>query len=230
MPTLKYTVRGFVSGDTAASLTTPPTLSTTAAASSHVAGNPYSISASGAVDPDYSISYVSGTLTVTPAALTITANKATKVYGAVVPTLTYTVKGLVNGDTIKDLSKTPTLTTKATKSSGVGPYAIVIFGGTDTNYTIKYVNGLLTVTPAPLTITAVDKTKVVGSANPPLTHTVKGLVNGDTTKKLTKAPALTTKATKSSKVGSYPILVSGAVDPNYTIKYVNGTLTVTPRR
>jgi len=48
---------GFVNGDTAANLTTSPTLSTTATASSHVAGNPYSISASGAVDPDYSISY-----------------------------------------------------------------------------------------------------------------------------------------------------------------------------
>ena len=226
LPALTAGYSGFVNGDTAASLTTQPTLSTTATASSHVTGNPYSISASGAVDPDYSISYVSGTLTVTPAPLTITANNATKVYGAVVPTLTYTVKGFVNGDTTKNLTKAPTLTTKATKSSGVGSYAIVISSGTDPNYTIKYVPGNLTVTTAPLTITADNKTKVVGSANPTLTYTVEGFANGDTSKSLTKPPTLTTTATMSSKAGSYPITVSGAVDPNYTIKYVNGKLTV----
>ena len=165
-------------------------------------------------------------INVTPAPLTITANNATKVYGAVVPTLTYTVEGFVNGDTTKNLTMAPTLTTKATKSSGVGSYAIVISGGTDPNYTITDVNGTLTVTPAPLTITADNKTKVVGSANPTLTYTVEGFVNGDTTKSLTKPPTLTTTATRSSKAGSYPITVSGAVDPNYTIMYVNGKLTV----
>ena len=48
---------------------------------------------SGASDPDYNISYVNGTLTVTPVALTITADTQTKVYGAALPTLTasYTV-------------------------------------------------------------------------------------------------------------------------------------------
>jgi hypothetical protein len=120
----------------------------------------------------------------------------------------------------------PTLTTTASKSSGVGSYAIVISGGTDPNYTITDVNGTLTVTPAPLTITADNKTKAVGSANPTLTYTVAGFVNGDTTKSLTKPPTLTTTATRSSKAASYPITVSGAVDPNYTIKYVNGKLTV----
>ena len=56
---------GFVNGDTSASLTTQPTLTTTATASSHVAGNPYGITASGAVDADYTITYVAGSLTVT---------------------------------------------------------------------------------------------------------------------------------------------------------------------
>ena len=72
LPTLTASYSGFVNGDTSAGLTTLPTLTTTATASSHVAGSPYSITASGAVDSDYSISYVAGTLTVTPAALTIT--------------------------------------------------------------------------------------------------------------------------------------------------------------
>ncbi len=62
------------------------------------------ITASGAVDSDYSISYVAGALTVTPAALTITANNQTKVYGAALPTLTASYSGFVNGDTSASLT------------------------------------------------------------------------------------------------------------------------------
>jgi MBG domain (YGX type) len=39
---------------------------------------------------------------------------------------------------------------------------------------------------------------------------------------------VTTTGTASSAVGTYPITASGAVDANYTISYVPGTLTVTP--
>jgi hypothetical protein len=67
---------GFVNGDTAASLTTPPTVTTTATASSAV--GTYPITASGAVDANYTISYSPGTLTVTPVGLTITANNQTR--------------------------------------------------------------------------------------------------------------------------------------------------------
>src|SRR3954453_21102842 len=88
VPGLTGSYVGFVNGDTAASRTTLPRLSSTATASSHVAGSPYAITASGAVDTDYSISYMAGTLTVTPGGLTITANNQTKVYGAGLPTLT----------------------------------------------------------------------------------------------------------------------------------------------
>ena len=94
LPTLTASYSGFVNGDTSASLTTQPTLTTTATASSHVAGSPYSITASGAVDSDYSISYVAGNLIVTAAPLTITANNQTKVYGAALPTLTASLLGL----------------------------------------------------------------------------------------------------------------------------------------
>ena len=68
LPTLTAGYTEFVNGDTSASLTTQPTLTTTATASaSHVSAScsPYSITASGAVDADYSITYVAGSLTVT---------------------------------------------------------------------------------------------------------------------------------------------------------------------
>ena len=73
----------------------------------------YPITASGAVDTDYTISYVAGTLTVTPVALTITANDQTKAYGAALPALTASYSGFVNGDTDVSLTTAPTLTTSA---------------------------------------------------------------------------------------------------------------------
>ena len=60
--------------------------------------------------PTTRISYVAGTLTVTPAALTITADNQTKVYGAALPTLTASYSGFVNGDTSASLTTQPTLT------------------------------------------------------------------------------------------------------------------------
>src|SRR5262249_5845163 len=48
LPALSATITGFVNGDTGASLTTQPTLATTATVGSHVSGNPYRITASGA--------------------------------------------------------------------------------------------------------------------------------------------------------------------------------------
>ena len=61
-PALTLTYSGFVAGESASSLTTRPAASTTAGTTSP-AGN-YSITASGAVDPNYAFTYVPGTLTV----------------------------------------------------------------------------------------------------------------------------------------------------------------------
>ena len=97
-PTLTAGSSGFVDGDSLSSLITQPTLSTTATVASHVQAGGYRITASGAFDPDYTISYQPGTLTVTPAPLTVRANAASKVYGAAVPILTETITGFVNGD------------------------------------------------------------------------------------------------------------------------------------
>src|SRR5207237_8535141 len=142
-------------------LTTQPTVPTTATASSHVAGNPYAITASGAADTDYTIGYVAGTLTVTPVALTITADDKSKAYGAVLPALTVSHSGFVNGDTSASLTTQPAVTTSATASSHVAgnPYSISASGAADSDYTIAYVAGTLTVTPVALTITADDKSK-----------------------------------------------------------------------
>ena len=82
------------------------------------------------------------------------------------------------------------------------------------------------VSPAPLTITANKQVMVYGGTIPTLTASYTGFVNGDTSASLTTPPNLTTTATPSSPVGSYEIDASGAVDPNYNISYVKGTLIV----
>ncbi len=230
LPTLTASYDGFVNGDTSANLTTPPTLTTTATAGSHVNGSPYSINASGAVDADYSISYVSGSLAVIAAPLTITANNQIMTYGGPVPTLTASYSGFVNGDTSASLSTSPTLTTTATASSSVAgsPYSVTASGAVDSDYTIAYVTGALVITGVPLTITALNQTQFYGQTNPSFTFSYSGFVNGDTVASLTPPPSATTTATAFSSPGTYPITPFGAVEPNYIISYVNGTLLVTP--
>jgi len=109
------------------------------------------------------------------------------VYGSANPALTATYTGLVAGDTPASLDTPVTFSTLATQSSGVGTYAITASGAADANYTITFVNGTLAVTPAPLTITADDKSKVYGSANPALTATYTGFVAGDTPASLSRS-------------------------------------------
>jgi hypothetical protein len=74
LPTLTASYSGFVNGDTSASLTVQPTITTTATASSDVVPGGYPIMAGGAVDPNYTITYVARTLTIVPANQTITWN------------------------------------------------------------------------------------------------------------------------------------------------------------
>jgi hypothetical protein len=115
-----------------------------------------------------------------------------------------------------------------------GSHSITATNRGDSTFTFSSGAFLQTVTPAPLTITADNQTKVYGAPLPALTASYSGLVNGDTPATFATAPnqppALATTATAVSPVlGSpYPISVGGAADPDYVISYVNGTLTVTP--
>jgi sugar lactone lactonase YvrE len=87
----------------------------------------------------------------------------------------------------------------------------------------------ITVSKAFLTIIADDKTKVEGSANPPLTITYSGLVDSDDETMLGCIVNPQTTANTSSPAGSYPITVSncGYTNTNYNYTFSGGTLTVT---
>ena len=225
LPALTVIYAGFVNGDTTNSLTTQETLATIATAAS--SAGTYAITATGATSSNYAITHVNGTLTINPAALLITAQDKTKVYGAALPTLTAAYAGFVNGDSASSLTTPVTLATIATTASGVGSYSITASGAANANYSISYTNGTLTVTPASITVAADSKSKIYGSALPVLTATYTGFVLGQSSSDLAGLATITTTATASSSVGTYPITAIGASSTNYSFTYVAGTLTVT---
>ncbi|WP_448698342.1 MBG domain-containing protein [Mucilaginibacter sp. AW1-3] len=144
-PAFAVTYAGFVGADNAASLTTQPTVSTTATTTSGV--GTYALTPAGGVSSNYTFVYVPGSLTVTRAALTITADAKTKAYGSANPTLTATYTGFAGTDNAASLTTQPTFATTAVTNSLPGTYPITVSGAVSANYTITYVAGTLTVSP-----------------------------------------------------------------------------------
>ena len=179
---------------------------------------------------NYALVYQTTTGTIMPAALTVTANNLTKVYGT---NLTFAgwefaTSGLVGGDTVTSATLA-SAGSPGTATVAGGPFTTIVSGAQGSglgNYTISYVNGTMTVTPAPLTIVADDKTRVVNAPNPALTATYIGLVNGEDTS-VVSGLLLSTLANAVSPVGDYAITASGAQAANYTITQVAGVLAVT---
>ena len=222
--TLTYTTQGLENGDTAASVLTGQ-LTTTASPNSRVGNYPIAAGTLAATT-NYTLTVIPATLTITPAPLTVTVKAVTKVYSQILPALTYVGQGLVNGDLPSSVF-TGALATTATASSPVGTYPITQGSlAANGDYTLHFVGGYLTVTPAPLTIIINDANKRVNTPNQPFTTTFQGLVNGDTQSVVT-GYTLTSTAGTASPVGTYPIIVSGTpTAQDYTITTVPGTLTV----
>jgi hypothetical protein len=100
------------------------------------------------------------------------------------------------------------------------PYDAADFSGETTNVPIL-------VLPAPLTVTANDATNSYGAANPVLTGSISGLVNGDNI-----TAAFSSGTGPGSQIGAYPI-VPALLDPanrldNYNVTTNLGVLTITP--
>ena len=171
------------------------------------------------------------THTINPAPLSITADNKSANYGGLVPALTFTAVGFVNGDTASSLPAQPTCTTQATLDgagndiSPVGTYSISCSGQVDPDYVITYTPGTLTISPGPLTITASSPTMKYGQA-PVIQPMYSGLASSDSSPKT--PPTCTTTAKQGSGVGTYATSCSGANDANYNISYVPGTLTIQP--
>ena len=150
---------------------------------------------------------------------TIVADDKSKTYGDADPALTAVVTGEVAGESlVYSLSRLP--------GEDVGTYLInATVDGTATvndNYTILRTPGLLTINPKAVTITADDLAKTYGDADPTLTATVTGAVNGETLDySLGRDPG--------EDAGDYDIVVTPGTNPNYTVTVVSGTLTINPK-
>lgn len=223
-PAFTSTPTGLVNGETAAVITGTPLYTTTATATSSPGG--YPISVSGLSAANYTITYQTGTLTVTQRPLTIAADNQSRPYGSANPTLTASYSGFATGEDETDLTGTLSISTAADAASGAGTYPITASGYSSVSYAISYAPGTLTVTPAALTITADSASRTYGAANPAFSATYTGFVEGEDETVLTGSLSLTTTATATSPAGTYPITAGDLTSSNYTITFVDGTLTV----
>ena len=226
-PSLSIEYDGFVNGETEEVLSEKPMGTTTATKTSSV--GEYPITVSGGEATNYDFVYERGILTVTKASLSAKVKDATKVYGTQNPTFSIEYYGLKNGETVPAWTTAPTFQTEATKASGVGQYAIKAINGVPVNYELEIADGTLSITPAPLTIKANDATRLYYNDDPAFSYKCNGFVNGDNESVLISTPTLSTTATRESNVGTYEIKVGETSCPNYSISYVNGILTITPR-
>lgn len=217
-PELTFTVNGTLLGGS-------PVLSCEATATSPAGTYPIVIAKGDVVN--LSPTLVNGTLTITKAPVTVTTGEYKREYGEANPEFEFSFEGFKNNDTYYSLSMRPVATTTATATSMVGDYDITISGAEARNYDFIYVPGKLTITKAPLTISAGNYQREEGQENPTVVPTFEGFKNHETSAVLTKQPTITIQADKDSPAGTYDIVVSNAQSPNYRFIYVNGTLEIT---
>ena len=95
---------------------------------------------------NYTFTFVNGTLSITPATLTVTAKDAGRTYGASDPAFSDTITGFVLGQTLGDsgVSGAASLTSNDTAVSPVGTYAITagLGGLIAQNYTFTFDRGV----------------------------------------------------------------------------------------
>ena len=186
----------------------------------------YTITPSGKAEQgNYSVTYATGTLTITKAetmTLTpeLTGKNAEKVYdskplsGGAKATVTEGTTITYSTDGGKTWSETlPSITNVGTLN--------VTAKAENKNYKDVTVDYTLKVTRKAVTVTADNKSKVFGEKDPELTATVTGTIGKDTVEY-----TLSRKA--GEDVGTYTITPSGkAEQTNYKVTYATGTLTIT---
>ncbi|TSJ38893.1 T9SS type B sorting domain-containing protein [Mucilaginibacter corticis] len=144
-----YTASGLQNGETVGSVTMSyePGGAPGANAGTYQSSVTPSAATGGTFDPaNYTISYTSGKLVVTPVMLSVIADDQTKAAGDPNPELTITYIGFVNNEGPANLSAQPIATTPAVTNSPPGTYPIDVDGALSDNYTISYTDGTLTVT------------------------------------------------------------------------------------
>ena len=168
---------------------------------------------------NYAITFVSNDLTINTRYITVSTDAQTKIYGELDPVFTYQISSgtLVGNDTFTgSLSRIP--------GEDVGTYTIS--QGTlelSANYYLAFVGAELTIAQRDIEITANNKTKITGTADPVLDYTIS---KGSLAFSDTFTGSLTRDAGES--VGTYAITQGTlAASANYQLSFVPGTLTIT---
>lgn len=111
-------------------------------------------------------------------------------------------------------------------AGAVGNFILTVTATKD-GYSQKQETVSFSVSKAALTVKAEDKSITYGDAAPVYTATYTGFVGDDGAEDLTGTLTFTCAYTKGSPVGTYPITPKGLTSNNYSISFVDGTLTVT---
>ena len=184
--------------------------------------NVYSLAITGTDSSNYNLSATNTTATanITPATLTVTADNLARPYGVTNPVLTATSTGFVAGEslTYSDVTGSPVLTTTATTNSNVGTYTLAVSKGSlaSTDYSFKFVNGALTVTPADTTA------QLSTTMNPAFTNqniTFAAQVKPLATTVLPPTGVIQFKCNGTNKLGNAISVTSGAA--NLTVLAAN---------
>jgi len=231
----EFTVSGLLNADTVTSATLSSDAAAIDAPVTGAAGAAILITNANGVGLDnYTISFVGGVFVVAPGDLVITANDITKIYGTelTLDGSEFTVTGLAEGDSVDSVTLV-SAGTAATAQVGDSPYTIMLSdpvgSGLDA-YELVFADGSLTIVQAPLTVTALDQTKVQGQAFTfaGTEFTASGLLNGDSLDSATITSA-GADAGALAEDGPFAITVDSFVGTglgNYDIASVAGTFTV----
>ncbi|MBQ3360701.1 MAG: LPXTG cell wall anchor domain-containing protein, partial [Prevotella sp.] len=234
-----FTADGLAEGDTATA--TVIGSQTNAGESPNVASDAKIVNAAGDdVTASYNITYVDGTLKVTPytdkVTVTITGNSDTETYDG--------TEKIVEGYTVSIDNELYTVddftfsgndeasgTTAGEYEMGMKPGDFQNISENFTNIEFVVNDGILTIEAKAITITAASDEKVYdGKALTNDDYTVETLAEGDKVDSI-KVEGSQTNAGSSDNVPSEAKIVNAAGDDvtsSYDITYVNGTLTVTP--
>jgi hypothetical protein len=161
-------------------------------------------------------------LTLAAANLTVTANSTSKVYGDTVSFAgtEFTYAGNVSGQTVSAVTLS-SAGAAPTASVAAAPYTIVVSNATGaggfstSNYNVSYVNGTVTVTQAPIGISAAG-TYSGSTTVLPTSYAVTGLKNGETITNISSVSVNDANVAATSN-GTQYITSIGAVTGNATL-------------
>lgn len=224
----KIVVSGLISGETVSDLGTP-TYGGAATTDKNVGTHVLTARLPGnSVSNNYEITYVDGEFEITKKSVTVSVGATNKVYdGEGAFSFNYTVDGLANGDTV-DVLGTPVFSGSGYGAVNVGNYAVSVTLPGNGNYNItSYSRGTLTVTRAPLTITAQAEDRTYdGTTGGNFSFVAEGFMGNDTEALLGTAKYSGTALT-AKNAGNYTLKVSFSTTlKNYSVTYEEDSFTI----